>query len=216
MKTFTATQKFFEQESQVPISFKTVSDNTWFLVQKFIKSNSYIQKQINFAQKRSTGLEHEDFENQVLILCMETIKNCFRLNHECMNSENCINCPIFEFRLKENLSNYLRVETRDMLIGYAAKDLEDYENNIIASTMPDIDRLFEPANSSDMLIEELLNTINCLSKYLKEKERKILTMYIKGYPPKVIAQECKYATVQCVYTALKRIANKIKLHLNDF
>lgn len=203
-----------QEQTQTSIPFKTISDETWFMVQKFIKSNSYIQKQIAFAQRRATGLEHEDFEREVMILCVDTINNCFRMNHECLSSENCVNCPIFEFRLKENLSNYLRKETRDMLIGYAAKDLEEYENNVVASVMPNIENILERQNETDDL-ENFLTIINNLSKKLKEKEKIILDMFIKGYPPKVIAQKCNYSNVQSVYTAIKRIANKIKVHLNN-
>lgn len=208
------TKKQTQEQTQTSIPFKTISDETWFIVQKLIKSNSYIQKQIAYAQKRATGLEYEDFEREVMLLCIETISNCFKMNHECLSSESCVNCPIFEFRLKENLSNYLRKETRDMLIGYAAKDLENYENNIIASVTPDIDYIIEKENATDE-VENLLSIINYLSEKLKEKEKIILNMFIKGYSPKIIAQKCNYNNVQSVYIAIKRISNKIKAYLNN-
>lgn len=214
-------KSFSNNEFQIGIE-KEVSEETWFIVQDFIKKDLYIQTQINYAKRRSTGLEQYDYETHVLVMCMDFIKKCFNNNHQCLNSENCVNCQTFLRKVQSCINGYLDKETRNSPISYAYKPFEQYKNTQFASVNPDTDEIrfnnehdtIEREEGEDKInsIEDLINKFKHI---LSEKEMLILRLYINGYKPKVIAQLCNFYRVQSVYMSIKRITNKIKMHLNE-
>lgn len=194
-----------------------ISDKTWFLLQNFIKNSRPIQSKINYAKKRSSGLEHHDFENCVLILCIETIQKCLEMSPDCNDSEKCVICPIFECKLQEKLSSYLDQNTRNLPISYANKPFSNYENSTKTCSMPEAEKIFEETDETETEthIECLEDLIEKFSPFLNKKELLILELLSKGYKPKSIAKFCNYTRVQSVYISIKRLTNKIKVNINN-
>lgn len=217
---FPEVSNYIDQEVKIE---KEVLEETWFVVQKFIKKDPYIQTKINYAKRRSTGLEQYDYESHVLVMCIEFIMSCLNSNSKCVNSENCVSCQVFLKKIHTCVAGYLDKETRNSPISYAFKPFEQYENTKIASVEPDTNKVCFSKEESFDKVEEVSavrfndfdDIIDKFRHILSDKEVLILQLYIKGYKPKIIAQLCNFYRVQSVYMSIKRIINKIKMHLNE-
>jgi RNA polymerase sigma factor (sigma-70 family) len=210
---------------------KVLSVRDWEEMWEYVVGSRFVRDEIRRRQGYISGIAVEDLVRDAYVVGMEELKRCRESN--CCEGCEGVSCETWERKFRISFRRALRrlqdLEKRNGRVSYLELvEEEEGVEKLPTTYRRDWDMSANLALDPLMILcakeeerervdeeDERIKKVRSALKGLKEKEREVWELLLRGIPPHEVAKQLGYKKVQGIYMVIRRSKRRIRKLLSS-